>query len=306
MNPSLIAFLSYLISERGLSDNTVAAYRNDLNQFLEFILRIKQFHPNHNPCPFIRRDEIIEYFLELQKRSYSLSTTSRKIATLKSFFGFMMDEGTIREDPTMNLSTPRKGPTLPKSLSEDEMLSLLLEASKGPIIQSKRNLAMLELMYATGIRVSEMTSLNIQDINYEENYLRCLGKGSKERLISMHDEALSVVETYVKFSRPILMSKRKNKQNKEDALFLNHRGERMTRQSFWLIVKHCAEKTGIITNISPHTIRHSFATHMLKRGAPLRFLQELLGHSSISTTQIYTHLEQDHIRKEYDESHPRS
>ena len=276
MNPSIIAFLSHLISERGLSSNTVSAYRNDLSQFLGFILRIKKFDPDRNPCPLIRQDEIIEYFLELQKRSYSLSTLSRKIATLKSFFGFMMDEGTITEDPTVNLQTPRKGPTLPKSLSEDEMLSLLLESSKGPKVQSRRNLAMLELMYATGIRVSEMISLNIQDINHEENYLRCFGKGSKERLISMHDEALSAVEDYIKSSRPILISKRKNIKSKEDALFLNHRGTRMTRQSFWSIVKHCAEKTGTITNITPHTIRHSFATHMLKRGAPLRFLQELM------------------------------
>jgi len=130
MNPSLIAFLSYLISERGLSNNTVAAYRNDLSQFLGFVVGTKKINPNQNPCSFIRQDEIVEYFLELQKRSYSLATLSRKIATLKSFFGFLMDEGTIQENPTVNLSTPRKGPTLPKFLTEEEMSSLILEASK--------------------------------------------------------------------------------------------------------------------------------------------------------------------------------
>ena len=165
---------------------------------------------------------------------------------------------------------------------------------------------MIELMYATGMRVSEMVSLALEDLNLKEKYVRCLGKGSKERLINVHDQAVNALETYLSDVRPQLLRQRKKDDAKEDALFLNRRGERLTRQGFWLILKGCGRRASIETPITPHTLRHSFATHMLRGGAPLRYLQELLGHASISTTQIYTHLAQEQVQNEYDKAHPRS
>ena len=165
---------------------------------------------------------------------------------------------------------------------------------------------MIELMYATGMRVSEMVGLVVEDLNLREKYVRCMGKGSKERLINLHDEAAVVLEAYLKDVRPRLLSHGKKDDVRENALFLNRRGERLTRQGFWLILKECGRRANIKTPITPHTLRHSFATHMLRGGAPIRYLQELLGHASISTTQVYTHLAQEQVKVEYDKAHPRA
>ena len=303
---SIASFIGYLMSERGLSENTITAYRNDLHQFMGFLEREKPSNQvTSDIWANITPDDLKQYVLGLQKRDYSKTTLARKIASLKSLFGFLIDEGLIHENPTTNLVSPNKGTSIPKFLTEKDINTLLKKMSLDDSINAKRNLAMLELMYASGIRVSELVSLNIKDINYEESYIRCLGKGSKERLITIHEHAKSTLLNYMCEIRPLLAS-HKNAAPFENALFLNNRGRRITRQGFWLIIKRCAAMAQLPTNLTPHTLRHSFATHMIQNGAPLRFLQEILGHSSISTTQVYTHMAKTHVLREYDKAHPRA
>ena len=221
-------------------------------------------------------------------------------------FNFLVEEGMVEEDPTESLSSPRIGRALPKALSEEEMALLLREAYGGDTVEARRDVAMIELMYATGMRVSELVSLAVGDLNLKDKFVRCLGKGYKERLVNLHDQAVETVESYLLDIRPEMLSPRGKEGEREDALFLNHRGERLTRQGFWLILKGYGKRAGIRTPITPHTLRHSFATHMLRGGAPLRYLQELLGHANIATTQVYTHLAEDQVERDYDMAHPRA
>jgi integrase/recombinase XerD len=299
-------FLDYLISERGLSGNTVSAYSNDLYQMVDSLEESGNLPHGNRGWESVDQPLLTQYALSLQERGYSATTRARKIASLKALFSFLFEEGIVSQDPTESLVSPRVGRVLPKSLSEEEMGLLLQEASSGGTIESQRDIAMIELMYATGMRVSEMVFLTIGDLNLNEKYVRCLGKGSKERLINLHDQAAITLDTYLREVRPQLLSQRKKGGAREDALFLNRRGEQLTRQGFWLILKGWGQRANIETPITPHTLRHSFATHMLRGGAPLRYLQELLGHASISTTQVYTHLAQEQVRVEYDKAHPRA
>jgi integrase/recombinase XerD len=299
-------FLDYITSERGLSRNTVAAYRNDLHQLAE-LLEESGSLPSENPAwESVDQPMLTQYALDLHSRGYSATTRARKIASLKALFTFLLEEGIVSHDPAEAIASPRIGRILPKSLSEEEIGMLIQEASSGTTLEAQRDIAMIELMYATGMRVSEMVFLSLRDLNLKEKYVRCFGKGSKERLVNLHDQAAITLDTYLKESRPRLLSQRKGDVASEDALFLNHRGERLTRQGFWLILKACGRRANIDTHITPHILRHSFATHMLRGGAPLRYLQELLGHSSISTTQVYTHLAQEQVQMEYDKAHPRA
>ncbi|MQF99108.1 MAG: tyrosine recombinase XerD [SAR202 cluster bacterium] len=303
---TIISFIGYLVSERGLSENTVTAYRNDLHQFLVFLeLEKPSIQIKSNIWSDITPDDLKTYLLVLQQKDYSKTTLARKIASLKSLFGFLVDEGLINENPTISLVSPNKGTSIPKILTEKDIHSLLKKMSSDDSINGRRNLAMLELMYATGIRVSELVSLNTKDVNYEEGYIRCLGKGSKERLITIHEQARNTLLYYTLETRPLLAPHKKNTPF-ENALFLNNRGQRITRQGFWTIIKRCAIDANLKINLTPHTLRHSFATHMIQNGAPLRFLQEILGHSNISTTQVYTHMAKTHILREYDKAHPRA
>ena len=306
MKETVTAFLDYLTSERGLSGNTVSAYGNDLSQLLEFLEESGVLSGGSSGWESVSLPVLTGYALNLQEKGYSPTTRARKLASVKSLFNFLLEEGLITQDPTESLESPRIGRALPKSLSEEEMGSLLREAYGGGAPESQRDAAMIELMYATGMRVSEMVGLVVEDLNLREKYVRCMGKGSKERLINLHDEAAVVLEAYLKDVRPRLLSHGKKDDVREDALFLNRRGERLTRQGFWLILKECGRRANIKTPITPHTLRHSFATHMLRGGAPIRYLQELLGHASISTTQVYTHLAQEQVKVEYDKAHPRA
>ena len=306
MKETVTAFLDYLTSERGLSGNTVSAYGNDLSQLLEFLEESGGLSGGSSGWESVSLPVLTGYALNLQEKGYSPTTRARKLASVKSLFNFLLEEGLITQDPTESLASPRIGRALPKSLSEEEMGSLLREAYGGGAPDSQRDAAMIELMYATGMRVSEMVGLVVEDLNLREKYVRCMGKGSKERLINLHDEAAVVLEAYLKDVRPRLLSHGKKDDVREDALFLNRRGERLTRQGFWLILKECGRRANIKTPITPHTLRHSFATHMLRGGAPIRYLQELLGHASISTTQVYTHLAQEQVKVEYDKAHPRA
>ena len=306
MKETVRAFLDYLTSERGLSNNTVSAYGNDLYQLVDLLEEDGQLPNGNRGWESVDQPMLTRYALTLQERGYSATTRARKIASLKALFNFLLEEDLVSQDPTESLASPRIGRALPKSLSEEEMGLLLQEASRGGSLEAKRDMAMIELMYATGMRVSELVFLTTGDLNLKEKYVRCLGKGSKERLINLHDQAINTLDAYVRDVRPQLLSQRKKDSAREDALFLNRRGERLTRQGFWLILKGCGRRARINTPITPHTLRHSFATHMLRGGAPLRYLQELLGHASISTTQVYTHLAQEQIQNEYDKAHPRS
>ena len=286
--------------ERGISPNTLAAYRSDLSQLIEYL---KTYHFNGNGAgwEYVDEDMMSQYLLHLHALEYSDTTRARKVASSKSLFGFLLDEGIVSQDPTENLSSPRIGRSLPDTLSVEEVDDLLSSSSQQETSDSMRDRAMFELIYACGLRVTELVSLNLEDLDLEQSNVRCLGKGGKERLIPVHASAVSVLRRYIDEARPELV-----KKASERSLFLNRRGQRLSRQGFWLILKAHAKRAGIDKKITPHTLRHSFATHLLQGGAPLRHVQELLGHSSITTTQVYTHLTSEHVRTEYDRSHPRA
>ena len=306
MAEAVRSFLDYLTSERGLSVNTIHAYRSDLYQFVGFAERSLALLLTNQTWKLVDLALLTKYSLYLQNREYVSTTRARKIASVRSLFNFLIEEGILFDDPTESLASPRVGRSLPKYLSEDEIRILIDEAAKGSSLESYRNLAMIELMYATGLRVSELVSMAMADLNLSESHLRCRGKGSKERLINLHDQAVEILTIYLKDVRPLLIAKRKNKIAVESALFLNSKGRQLTRQGFWMILKGIATKSGIRSPITPHLLRHSFATHMLRGGASIRYLQALLGHSSIATTQIYTHLADEQVERDYDLAHPRA
>lgn len=289
-------FLNYLTVERGLSINTIIAYKNDLLQLNEYM---KEEHPIDSPYE-IESQMIVAYVLELHAKGYSDTTRSRKIASIRSFFRFLIEEGDLPTDPSENLSAQKLGTKLPTVLSIEEVDNLI-SVCKDDTPEDMRDHSMIELLYATGIRVSELVSLDIEHVDLKHKTIRCLGKGSKERLIPIHSNAVTVTEKYVKIGRASLIG-----VHSKNALYLNYRGRRLTRQGFSLILQRLSTTAGLRQTVTPHTLRHTFATHLLHGGAPLRHVQELLGHSSISTTQIYTHLTSDHVREEYDKAHPRA
>ena len=300
MQSSVDGFLDYMTVERGVSPNTLSAYRSDLAQLIEY-LKTNCFNGNGGGWEGVDEDMMSQYLLHLHALEYSDTTRARKVASSKSLFNFLVDEGIVTRDPTENISSPRIGRSLPDTLSVDEVDSLLVSASKQETSDGMRDRAMFELLYASGLRVTELVSLNIADLDLEQGTVRCLGKGSKERLIPVHSGAVAILRRYIDEARPSFI-----KNTTERALFMNRRGQRLSRQGFWLILKAQSKRAGITKKITPHTLRHSFATHLLQGGAPLRHVQELLGHSSITTTQVYTHLTSEHVRTEYDKSHPRA
>ena len=300
MDLEIERFLSYMAVERGVSRNTLSAYRSDARQLHDFLGDSGGGEADAVDWRSVGAQEVAAYVLHLRGKEYSDTTLARKVASARSFFGFLFHEGVIDEDPTDNMSAPKVGRSLPKALSMEEV-DALLDGPAEPSPEAMRDRAMLEVLYASGIRVSELVSLDTDDVDLEQGYVRCFGKGSKERLVPIHRGASDALGEYVEHGRPQLYSKRSDR-----ALFLNRRGARLTRQGFWLILKGAAARAGITTSITPHTLRHSFATHLLRGGAPLRHVQELLGHSSITTTQVYTHLTSEHVRAEYRKSHPRA
>ena len=302
MKEDINCFLNYLAVEKGFSENTVVAYRNDLYQLASFV---EEEAARRGAIPRtwagFSRQGMLSYLLNLKERSYAATTLARKVAAAKSFFGFMVAEGNMKDNPTQNISSPKVGRSLPKPISISQVRRLLEQPSKLSTLEAKRDRAMLELLYASGMRVSELVSLNLGDVNTEEGNVRCFGKGYKERLIPIHPRAALAVADYIKEARPRLAH-----NVDEKALFLNQRGERLTRQGLWQILKGYAKSAELDTEVTPHTLRHSFATHMLSGGADLRSVQELLGHANISTTQVYTHLTTEHVRRTYEKSHPRA
>ncbi len=301
MKEKVQEFLNYMEVEKGASPNTISAYRNDLDQLIEFLTpKIPSSNGNNNWVA-INGSLLSEYVVFLQDRGYSETTKARKIASVKSLLKFLIKEELIPGQSADNLASPKVGRGLPKSLSPEEMERLLEQTSIRSTPDAIRDNSMFEILYASGMRVSEMVALNLGDINIREGYIRCFGKGSRERILPIHDSAIKALNHYIKSARPQLDTNSSNQ-----ALFLNLRGERLTRQGFWLILKAYAAKANITSKITPHIIRHSFATHLLRGGAPLRHVQELLGHASITTTQVYTHLASEHMREEYNKAHPRA
>jgi len=293
-------FLNFMSVEKGASSNTVAAYKNDLQQFDSFVASING-NGKAREWERAERQLIVEYLLSLREKNYAEATVARKVAAIKSFFQYLQAEGTIHGNPAESLESPRVGRSLPKPLSVTEVDELLEQPMKRNTPEARRDRAMLELLYATGLRVTELVSLDIDDVNMSGPYVRCMGKGSKERTIPIHDQAAGAVTEYLDDGRAALV-----KNRKVSALFVNRRGERLTRQGFWLILKQYAKEANIATPVTPHTLRHSFATHMLRGGAPLRNVQELLGHANISTTQVYTQIANEHVRQVYEKAHPRA
>jgi len=294
-------FLNYLAVEKGFSENTIAAYQNDLHQLASFVEEEAAKRGTIPPWASFDRQSMLSYLLTLKERRYAATTIARKVAAIKSFFGFLVAEGILRDNPMQGVSSAKVGKSLPKPISIDQVHRLLEQPTKLSTPEAKRDGAMLYLLYASGMRVSELVSLNLADIDTEGGYVRCFGKGHKERLIPIAPRAALAVKEYLTEARPHLAH-----NSDEKALFLNRRGERLTRQGLWQILKGYAKSAELGTEITPHTLRHSFATHMLSGGADLRSVQELLGHANISTTQVYTHLTTEHIRRAYEKSHPRA
>ena len=282
-------FLRYLLIDKGYSNNTIESYKRDLEKFLEFN---KDKNINR-----ISNDDLKSYIKYLKEENLNEKSIARNVSSLKSFYKFLIIEKYITHNPSDALFLPKVKKSLPNTLTEDEVLKLLnIELTDN---FSYRNKAMLELMYATGLRVSELINLKLQDIDLSQDIIRTFGKGSKERVIPIGDYAKEYLEKYIYEYRGSML-----KRESCEYLFLNNHGKQMTRQGFFKIIKKIAKEKGINKELSPHTLRHSFASHLLKYGADLRTIQELLGHSDISTTQIYTHITNEELKKNYQDFHP--
>jgi integrase/recombinase XerD len=293
-------FLNFMALEKGSPQNTLIAYRNDLTQLARYLN--EQYTLEAKSWNEVNKDMIIAYILDLKEREYAPSTVARKVAATKSFFHFLVTEEFIEDDPTATLESPKVEKQLPRAISAEEVERLLAEPAKRSTPKALRDKAMLELLYATGMRATELVELDIDDVNLPSSSVRVIGKGNKERIIPIHDRAVRAIENYLRNGRIRLL-----KDPGEKALFLNPRGERLTRQGLWLIIKDYVQRAGLDPDITPHTLRHSFATHMLEsREATLVDVQQFLGHANISTTQVYTRVTSKHKRQVYDKAHPRA
>jgi integrase/recombinase XerD len=285
-----------MIVEKGLARNTVVSYERDLKSYLQYIQKVEQLSALDN----ITRLHITNFLYHLKDQKKSAKTMARHIASIRSFHQFLLRERVVEHDPSVHIETPQTERKLPKVLSIVEV-EALLQAPKAVNAFGIRDKAMIELLYATGMRVSEMIQLNLSDVHVTMGFVRCLGKGNKERIIPLGSLATEAVTKYIEQGRKELLGKKMT-----DALFLNHHGERLTRQGFWKILKRLAKEANIQKELTPHTLRHSFATHLLENGADLRAVQEMLGHADISTTQIYTHVSKVRLKDVYKQFHPRA
>jgi len=287
-------FIEYLSVEKGLSHNTIESYKRDLSGYISY-LNNKEI----DSADTITVNLLREYMTGLMGRSVSVSSVKRYISSIRHFHKFLVQEGISGSNPTENLETPRGWHRLPKTLSFTDVDTLLRQPSeKNP--SGTRDGAMIELLYATGLRVSELINLRLSNINLEVGFLTTFGKGGKERVVPIGEYAQEKVKQYIEKTRPTLLKGRSSPY-----VFVSGWGRNLTRQGFWKIIKKYARLAGINMGISPHTLRHSFATHLLERGADLRSVQIMLGHSDISTTQIYTHINRERLKKIHAECHPR-
>jgi len=291
----LETFLTYLVVIKGLSKNTSQSYKTDIEKLFTFVER-KEL----DSITRLNSNLISEFLAELNISGLNISSINRCIVSIKQFFKYLMLENIIKTDPTADLVSPRMKTTIPDVLSLED-IEKILNVPDLTKFEGIRDSAMLEVLYASGLRVTELVELKQVNINYDHGYLIVMGKGSKERIVPIGLTSIKKINDYFELSRPHLV-----KNELSDYLFITRRGTCFTRQGFWKLIKAYAKEAGIVKNISPHTIRHSFATHLLERGADLRTIQLLLGHSDISTTQIYTHVETKRLREIHKKYHPRA
>lgn len=313
MRELIEVFLNYISVERGLAKNTVLSYKDDLGFYMDFL----QSH-SINALSLTSRNDITNFMLNQKDKGISSSSISRRLAAIKSFYRFLVREKLLKTDPTSLIDSPKLWKKIPETLSLNEV-NALINSPDLRQAQGIRDKAILETLYATGMRVSEIGDLKIDNINMDIGFLRCIGKGNKERVIPLGKKAIVSLKRYLEVSRPVLLNptsdnkaskeveKNLNGVNKKESeyLFLNRFGKKLSRQSIWKLLQRYALSAGIKKHIKPHILRHSFATHLLERGADLRSVQEMLGHANISTTQIYTHINKDRLKSVHKMFHPR-
>jgi integrase/recombinase XerD len=295
--PTIAAFLTHVRVEKGLSANTVSAYRRDLLKFDEFAKKRKL------GLEAVRSDDLVDFLSSLYLQKLESRTVARHLVTLRNFFRFAQAQELIAEDPSLHLESPKIRRSLPGYLRLEEVEKLLARPDeKTPL--GLRDRAMLEVLYSTGLRVSELISLRVMDVDRATGCIRCIGKGDKERIVPIGKKALALVERYLRDARPKLVGKKQQPQ--APTLFINRRGGPLSRVGVWKILSAYGREAGLRVALTPHMLRHSFATHLLERGADLRSVQLMLGHSDISTTQIYTHVVEERLKQIYKAHHPRA
>jgi len=287
-------FLLYLEYERGLAANTILSYRQELEKYFAFLKK------NKLPYLCLSENDILDFVRQEGRRGGAVSSQAHLISVLKSFYRYLLKDECLDSNPMANMALPKKWLKLPNYLDIEEILRLLDIPDMNTAI-GKRDKAILELMYASGLRISEVVQLKLDDVYLNEGFLRVLGKGGKERIVPFGATARDCLKDYLEKSRPTLL-----KESKPQQVFLNYAGAIFTRQGLWKLIKAYGRKTGLASRLTPHVLRHSFATHLVEKGADLRSVQMLLGHSSIATTEIYTHLAKGQVKKVYDQFHPRS
>ena len=297
ISAAITAFLNYVRVEKGLSPNTISAYSRDMYKFDAFAkkskLTLKQ----------VSRDDLVDFLSSLYRQKLESRTVARHLVTLRNFFRFAQIHEMITDDPSINLESPKIRRSLPDYLRLEEVEKLLLQPDdKTPI--GLRDRAMLEVLYSSGLRVSELTSLRVMDLDRAVGCVRCIGKGDKERIVPVGKKAMALVDRYLRDARPKLLGKTQGSPS--PILFLNRRGGRLSRVGVWKILSAYGRQAGLRVALTPHMLRHSFATHLLERGADLRSVQLMLGHSDISTTQIYTHVVEERLKQIYKAHHPRA
>ena len=293
MEKQIILFLDFLENDKKLSSNTLQSFKRDILQYQEYI---EQNNLNYLK---LNNDDINEYFNHLKELNKKTSTISRNLATIRAFYQFLVRTKKIKKDPTIGVQSPKVEKKVPSILTAKEV-ELLLEQPKDIDLKGIRDKAMLEFAYATGMRVTEIISLNISDVNEKESFVTC-NTGSKKRTIPLGSISMKALNEYIEKSRPILI-----KDENTQALFVNINGKRLTRQGFWKIVKFYKEQAHITKDITPHVLRHSFATHLLQNGAEIKAVQSMLGHSDISSTQVYMQFQKDNLKEIYNKAHPRA
>jgi integrase/recombinase XerD len=294
MKALIAEFMNYLSVERGLAKNTLLAYENDLAAYTAYLAK-----SGLKDVGSVKREHLTNYMYVQKKAGLSATSICRSLAAVRMFHRFLVRENFSKEDPTDLVDTPKTWKRVPDVLSQAE-IDAMIKATQGRDWQSVRDNAILELFYASGMRVSELVGLRVDSVNFDVGFVRCIGKGSKERLIPIGTKAKEALERYLKSARLKILKARQT-----DVMFVSRLGKGISRQSVWNLIKDYARKANIKKTIKPHTIRHTFATHLLEHGADLRSVQEMLGHSDISTTQIYTHVDKERLRSVHKQFHPR-
>jgi integrase/recombinase XerD len=295
ISAAISSFLTHVKVEKGLSSNTVSAYHRDLAKFDEFAKKSKL------SLESVSRDDLVDFLASLYRQKLESKTVARHLVTLRNFFRYAQIQDLITADPSVNLESPKIRRSLPGYLRLEEVERLLAEPDSNTSL-GLRDRAMLEVLYSTGLRVSELTGLRVTDLDTKVGCVRCIGKGDKERIVPVGKKALGMVDKYLRDARPKLLAKGVS----TPTLFVNRRGRQLSRVGVWKILSAYGRRAGLRTALTPHMLRHSFATHLLERGADLRSVQLMLGHADISTTQIYTHVVEERLKQIYKAHHPRA